>query len=88
MPENSLTPAERSLIGRVASNRRWALLPKAERAKATQAARDGRWRRYLERVDPEGKLPEEERNALARQLRRADMQAAALKSARARARKV
>jgi len=82
MPE--LTPAQKSLLGRALINRRWAMIPKPERTAATQAARDARWRKYLDRVDPERVLPEAEREALAAQLRRSDMQLAAMKSARSR----
>ena len=50
---------------------RWAFEP--DRASATQAARDGRRRRYLDRVDPDRTLPEAERERRADMLIRADM---------------
>jgi hypothetical protein len=68
----------------VAANERWAAEP--DPIAATQAARDGRWRRYLERaaeLAPEGASREDiERRA--ERLRRADMQRMALASAKAR----
>ncbi len=77
----------RSLAAQSRANRRWAMLGTADRAAATQPARDGRMRRYRELVDPGGVMPAEEREARARQLYKADMQLAAFKSVQARAAK-
>ena len=84
MTTNSLTAAQRSLAAQAAVNTRWSRLPHDQRTAATQAARDARFAKYLEQVDPRGELPEEERHALARQAYRADMQRAALKASRTR----
>jgi len=84
MPER--TPAQKSLLGSAAINTRWSRIPYAERAAATQAARDARWRKYLDAV-PASVTDPAERAALAAQARRADLQRAAAKSARSRAAK-
>jgi hypothetical protein len=52
-----------------------------------QAARDGKLAKHMAVIDPEGKLPEDERLQLARQAVLADLQRAALKSAAARRRR-
>ena len=85
MPANNLTPAERTLLGRAAANRRWSKLGPVKRMIATQAGRDAMWQRYLAAV-PDDVTDPDDRAALARQARRADMQALALRSARARRR--
>ena len=71
-----------SLHARVAAYERWAKEP--NRRTATQKARDAKWRRYLEKVDPDGTLPEAERIRRAEALRRADMARMALQSVRVR----
>jgi hypothetical protein len=79
------SPAERSLLARAAAATRWSREP--DRRQATQAARDGRWQRYLDQVDPDGVLPEAERARRAELARQADMlrmSAAAAKSRRRR----
>jgi hypothetical protein len=76
-----------SVAASVAANERWAAEP--DRYAATQAARDGRWRRYLERareLAPEGSPPEEIQRR-AESLRKADMQRMALASVKARRKK-
>jgi hypothetical protein len=85
---NPLTPEQARLRAQVANARRWSRVPLAERPSQTQAARDALWRKYLDRVDPDGVLPQDERAALARQARRADMMARALKGSRARSAKL
>jgi hypothetical protein len=77
-----LTPEQVRLRSQLANATRWSRVPRAERPSQTQAARDALWAKYLARVDPEGVLPEDERQALARQARRADMLAMSLKSSR------
>lgn len=78
MPANNLTTAERRLSGKAYADRRWALTPDADRPAATKPARDAMWRKYLDAVDPERTLPEEERNRRAAQLRSSDMTLLAL----------
>jgi hypothetical protein len=51
MAGDERTPAERTLQARLAAASRWAHEP--DRVAATKAARDGRWRRYEDQVDPE-----------------------------------
>lgn len=79
-----LTPEQRNLRARVASYARWAREP--DRHQATQAARDGRWQRYLERareLAPDG-ATDDDIHYRAEVLRKADMTRMALASARAR----
>jgi len=73
-------PSDRVLVARIAASVRWAHEP--DRAAATKAARDARFQRYLDQIDPS--LPEVERVRRAELLRRADMQRLALKSVQAR----
>lgn len=83
-----LTPAQRSLRGRLAVNSRWARTSPDDRAAATQAATAAspvsldRWERD---VDPDGRLEPADRRARAVNARRAYMQGLALRSSRARA---
>ena len=86
-PQPLSPPEQRSLRARIANDLRWSRIPRAERSTHTQAARDALWRKYLDQVDPDGTLPEAEREALARQGRRADLGRASLKAARIRSRK-
>lgn len=77
------TASDRVLRARIGAATRWAHEP--DRRAATAPARDGRFRRYLERVDEAHPgLSESERQRRAEGLRRADMQRMALKSAQAR----
>lgn len=78
-------PIIRSLNGRAAALKSWALTD--DRPARTQAARDARLRKFEQQVDPEGKLPPNERRQRAEQLRRAFMLTIAAKSAKARRRK-
>jgi hypothetical protein len=82
-----IDPTKARLRSEVANGRRWSRVPYAERAAQTAAARDALWAKYLAQVDPDGVLPEAEREALARQARKADMAALALKSLDTRSRK-
>lgn len=56
---------------------RWARTSRAERQASTAPAFEGRMRRYRAAVDPDGILPEDERERLARDLMSADMAALA-----------
>lgn len=75
----SLTKAQLTLRARLAANTRWS----APGARTHQA--DKRLARFAAEVDPDGKLPEDERMTLARQRRTAHMQRLALASSKARA---
>jgi hypothetical protein len=74
--------ADRKTIAQIAVDSRWAFEP--DRIAATQPMRDARRAKYLERVDPDGLLPEPERQRRADSLLRADMRRLALKSAQSR----
>jgi hypothetical protein len=78
-----LPPAERSRAARVSINTRWSRVPFTDRPAATKAARDARWRGYLDRV-PASVSDPDEREQLARQAHRADMQRLSRKAVRAR----
>jgi len=82
-PDLQLTPEQRRVHGQISANARWAAIPASERPAATQAARDARWRRYLDAV-PERVTDPEERERLAAQARRADMLRMSLAASKAR----
>jgi hypothetical protein len=81
----SLTPEQRRLRASVAAHVQWASEP--DRSARTKAARDGLLAKYEREVDPDGKLPPEERRRRAEHLRKAHMARMALASSRARAAK-
>jgi hypothetical protein len=72
----------RAAIARLAAHERWAST--ADRTAATAAPRAAALARFERQVDPEGVLPERERNLRAESARRAYFQRLAIKSARAR----
>jgi hypothetical protein len=76
------TDADRSQIAKIAANTRWA--HEEDRSAATQPARDGMYRKFEDEVDPERKLPPEERAKRVENARRAYYQQLARKSAQAR----
>lgn len=76
---DSSPSAARSLAGRAAANRRWSRTPSADRPAATEAARDGWLAKLADEIDPEHRLDDDERMQLARQARKAAMQAMAAK---------
>lgn len=80
----TLTPAERVLRSKMAAHRSWANTEDrtARTAKARQAAAD----RFEKQIDPEGKLPTEERAKRAESARKAFYAEMAFKSARSRRR--
>lgn len=84
MPKN-LSPAQRSLLARMASHRSWAGTP--DPSARTKAARDQFDQRFLDEVDPDRTLSEPERQRRAQHARKAYFAALALKSAKARAKK-
>lgn len=77
-----MTQDDRRQIAKIAANTRWAR--EQDRSTATQAARDGLYRKFEDQVDPERKLPEEERGKRVENARKAYYQRIALKSAQAR----
>lgn len=76
---------EYSLRARIAANTRWAFA--ADRTAATAAARAAADARFEREVDPEGKLPPEERARRAASLRKAHFGRMALASAKKRRRR-
>lgn len=76
------TPEQRALRARLAAHTKWANT--ADPTAATQAARDAFMARFLREVDPDGLLPEAERNRRAESARKAYFTRLALASSRAR----
>lgn len=74
--------SEYSLRARIAANHRWAFAD--DRTAATAAARTAADARFAREVDPEGKLPPEERARRAASLRKAHYSRMALASAKKR----
>lgn len=85
MYETSLTPAQRSLRGRIAAHHRWANTP--DRTAATSLGRKAFLDRFERQVDPEGKLSCELRSRLAENARKEYFSRLAQKSAQSRAKK-
>ena len=81
MSSESLTPQERVLRARLAAHTRWAQQDSRE---GTRKARDAFRDSFLEKVDPDHVLPEEERQRRAESLRKAHFIKMALASARSR----
>lgn len=77
--------SDRSLIGRAGANIRWSRTPERERSAATAPARNAFLARFEKQVDPDGKLPPDERARLAESALKAHMQLLARKSRKARA---
>lgn len=73
---------DRSQIAKIAARTRWANTE--DRSAATQAARDGLARKFEDQVDPDRRLPADERARRAEFARRAHFQRLALKSAQSR----
>jgi hypothetical protein len=80
----ALTPEQRTLRARIAAAARWAGEDPAANAARGQAGLINRFRRE---VDPDGTLPEAERERRAQSAYRAHMSRLALASSKARARK-
>lgn len=79
-----LTPEQRVLRARYAAH---VLHSKYDSRELTAPARDARWQRLLDAVDPLGVLPLAERERRADQRRRAEMAHLAYLSSRARAKR-
>lgn len=67
----TLTPAQRSLRARIASNTAWANCP--DRTAKAKNAQRGLLARFEREVDPDGVLPDDERLERAKSARRAHM---------------
>jgi hypothetical protein len=78
----SPTPSERTIIGQIGAETKWALEP--DRTAATAAARTAALARFEQQVDPDGVLDPADRAERAARLQRAHMKRLALKSAQAR----
>ncbi len=76
------TAAEISLQGQIGAHISWALTP--NRSTRTKPAREQFLNRFQREVDPEGKLPPDERARRAEHLRKAYFLRLALASAKAR----
>jgi hypothetical protein len=81
---NPMTPAQRTQRARIANADRWSRLPGDQRAAQTAPARAALRQKYRDQVDPDGVLPEAERERLARSARQADIERWALMASRAR----
>jgi hypothetical protein len=79
---SSLSPEQRTLRASIAANTRWS---REDPKLALAQVREGYRKKWLDQVDPDRVLPEDERNRRARAAERAHMQALALKSSKARA---
>lgn len=77
----SLSPAERSLRARKAAHARWSKHNSREHAAKMRAGFD---RRFLDEVDPDRTLPEDERYRRAEHARKAYFADLSYRSARAR----
>lgn len=77
----SLSPDERSLRGRIGA---YALHSKYDSREITRAARAAYLAKWTREVDPQGVLPEDERDRRAEAALKAHMAKLALKSAKAR----
>jgi hypothetical protein len=80
----SLTPAQRTLRARVAA---YARAAKYDGREVTRPAYNGRMAKLAAQVDPEGTLPEIERQRRAYAALRSQMSALSLKASRKRTRK-
>lgn len=78
----SRNPEDRALIARIAASELWAKCP--DRAAHTAPGRKAALDRFEKQVDPEGKLPPEERAIRAAHAKKAFYTRMALKSAQAR----
>jgi hypothetical protein len=77
-----LTPAQRTLCAKAAADASWANT--SDRAARTAPARQAALARFERQVDPNGELPEDERQRRAASARRSYFRLLALRSARSR----
>jgi hypothetical protein len=80
-----LTAAQRTLRAKAAADASWANT--GDRSARTEAARRAALARFERQVDPNGELPEDEREQRAASARRSYFRLLALRSARARGRR-
>ena len=80
-----LSPAERRMNARAAA---FAAHAKHGSKAMTRKARTAFWTRFLNQVDPDRTLPEDERNKRAQQAMRSHMTRMAYRSARSRRRRI
>ena len=81
----ALSPSQRAQRARLAAHTRWAHTE--NRTEATRPAREAFNKQFLDDVDPERKLSEQERQQRAGNARKAYFARLSLKSAQARSRK-
>ncbi len=77
-----LSSTQRSLRSSIAANIRWSKTPTAERARQAERGQAGLLARFAAEVDPDGVLPADEREKLARNAYAAHMKRLALRSSR------
>jgi hypothetical protein len=76
---DATAPADlRRRAGKTLARRRWSQSPSSERSEQTRPGLDAIWQKFLDQVDPERRLPEAERERLAREARSAHMAGLAL----------
>jgi hypothetical protein len=80
-----MTPEQRVMRARVASNTRWAMEP--DRKAAVKPANDGWVARFERQVDPDNALEPGERRRRAQSAMKAHMNSLALRSSRVRAKR-
>ena len=80
-----LTPSQRTQRARLAAHTKWAHVD--DRTEATRPAREAFNKRFLDDVDPNRELSEQERQRRAGHARKAYFARLSLKSAQARSRK-
>lgn len=84
MASGELTPSDRSLIGRIAINKRWWNTPPAERTKVTAPGRAAFEARFAKQVDPNNELEPDERAKLIANARAEYFSRLALQASKAR----
>lgn len=83
MPQDRLSPEERTLRSTLAAQTRWA---REDACEGTKKARDAFLDSFINQVDPDRVLPKAERDRRAESLRKAHFTKMALASARSRRR--
>jgi hypothetical protein len=83
----TLTPEQRTLRARIASNTRWAKTSGAEAKANGERAQRGLLERFAREIDPDETLHPVERYKRAERMRQAHMQRLSLASSKARAQK-
>ncbi len=78
----ALSPEQRKLRASIAAHSRWSKTPTAERTRQAERGQAGLLARFGAEVDPQGVLPPEECDKLARNAYQAHMKRLALRSSR------